>query len=124
MKVYKKIILSIVVVFNIIIIISLSQQVTAISSINGITSFMKSSAQGLTQQSWFVNVVSTIIAFIQVAVVGIATIMFTVVGIQYFTTSAATAKAELRGRLTNVFIGGVIAFSALQLTQILFDLLN
>lgn len=93
-------------------------------SVNGIVTSAKNVAQGITSANWFTNLISTIIAFIQVAVIGLATIRFTLVGIKYFTANAATAKADCKGELVRTFIGGVIAFLALQITRIIFEIFN
>lgn len=93
-------------------------------TINGLVTTFSSAAQGITGATWFTNLISTIIAFIQVAVIGLATIRFTLVGIKYFTANAASAKADCKGELVRTFIGGVIAFLALQITRIIFEIFN
>lgn len=121
MKFSRKLIFSLFCVFILITFILYTQ---VFADVSEVVTKMKDSSLGITTQNWFTRLISTIIAFIQVAVVGAAIIRFTVVGIKYFTVTAASDKAESKGQLLRTFIGGVIAFFALQFARIIFEIFN
>lgn len=94
--------------------------------IDDVVNFMGDTKLGVTKTNVVTNILSTIIAVVQVGVTGYFIISFTVVGIKYFTVSAVTpeAKAKCKNQLINNLIGGVIAFGATGIFRIIYELLN
>ncbi len=93
---------------------------------NVINQFQNTS-QGLSsssQNSTFMLILNTILRVIQVFGIGYIIIRFTVVGIKYFTTSAASEKAQEKGELVRTLILAVIIFGAAGFFEIIYQALN
>lgn len=88
---------------------------------------LKNTPQGLTsvsQNNTFMLILNTILRVIQVFGIGYIIIRFTVVGIKYFTTSAAKEKAQEKGELVRTLILAVIIFGAAGFFEIIYQALN
>lgn len=94
---------------------------------SNVISQLKNTAQGLTatsQNSTFMLIINTIFRVIQVGAIGYIIIRFTVVGIKYFTTSAASEKAVEKGELVRTLILAIVIFGAAGFFEIIYQALN
>lgn len=123
MKINKKMIISVIVIF-ILINLYLCTQVNAGVLVNDVIETMHNTNNGLKKQNIITTIFSTIVAVVQIAVTGYFIIRFTYIGIRYFTLSAAGAKAEYKGELYRTFLWGVVAFAAVQFARIGFEWFN
>lgn len=88
---------------------------------------LQNTSQGISaasQNSTVMLILNTIFRVIQVAAIGYIIIRFTVVGIKYFTTSAASEKAVEKGELVRTLILAVIIFGAAGFFEILYRAFN
>lgn len=91
-----------------------------LNQLNGVSNGISSASQNST----FMLILNTIFRVIQVAAIGYIIIRFTVVGIKYFTTSAASEKAQGKGELIRTLILAIIIFGAAGFFEIIYRAIN
>jgi len=123
MKINKKLIICLVIIF-IIFNIYFYSQVNAGVLVNNILSKTQSASLSFNLPGPITTFLHTLLAALQVGVTGWFVIWFTCIGIQYFTVTAASEKAVKKGRLQHVFVWGVVAFSAMSVVTIIFDIFS
>lgn len=123
MKLSKKVIISILILFVILNLYLCTQSYAGVL-IDDVVDYMNKTNMGITKSNPVTNIVSTILAIVQIAAVGIALINLTWVGIKYF-TATATVKAELKNSgIPRAIMVAVGVFGAASLFKIVFELLN
>jgi hypothetical protein len=125
MKISKKIIISILLVFIVINICFLSKQFYADAMVSQVINKMNSSNTTYNAPAFVTNITHFLIAVAQVGLTGYFIIRFTLEGIRYFTVVAViedpSAQAESKNRLVWIFLYGLLAFGVTSFIRIIYD---